>query len=186
MLNKAISYALEKHSGQFRKGNTIPYIVHPLGVMRILMAEDVAEEVIVAGICHDLLEDTDVSPDEIKSLFGPEVLRLVMNATERLDLDRGASTWKQRKLSKIEHMKSIDDASKLVICADKLDNARSISEDIALGIDPFAKFNAPKEDVKWYYESSLEAMESIADKQSYKLLKQEVESVFGIQGDLEK
>jgi len=59
LIQKAIIFATKKHEGQKRKGTDIPYIVHPMEVMQILTAMDCSQNVIIAGILHDTLEDTD-------------------------------------------------------------------------------------------------------------------------------
>ena len=53
---KAIEFAQLAHKGQYRKGTKLPYIIHPLGVMEILLRENASEEVVIAGILHDTLE----------------------------------------------------------------------------------------------------------------------------------
>ena len=64
-IQKAITYAAIKHEGQKRKGTNIPYIIHPMEVMQILTAMDCSQDVIIAGILHDILEDTGTKPEEI-------------------------------------------------------------------------------------------------------------------------
>lgn len=75
--NKAVNYAREKHLGQYRKHGE-NYIVHPLRVVEILREKGIEdEEVLMAGLFHDLLEDTDASEEEILSYGSPRVLELV-------------------------------------------------------------------------------------------------------------
>ena len=73
-IHDAIIFAAVKHKDQKRKGTDIPYIVHPMEVMQILTENEVSEDVIIAGILHDTLEDTDTKPQEIETKFGKAVL----------------------------------------------------------------------------------------------------------------
>lgn len=58
-IEKAINFAAQKHLGQIRKGDGLPYIVHPFGVAWILSGYSTDEDVIVAGLLHDVLEDVN-------------------------------------------------------------------------------------------------------------------------------
>lgn len=74
MLNKAINFAKEKHKGQFRNNTNIPYITHPEGVLlktKLLFPND--ETMQILAILHDVVEDTDVTLDDIESLFGKDI-----------------------------------------------------------------------------------------------------------------
>ncbi len=77
MINKAIKFAANKHQGQNRKGKAVPYIVHPLEVFNILYRMGADENLLVAGLLHDVLEDTDTTVDELKAEFGEDVAELV-------------------------------------------------------------------------------------------------------------
>ena len=54
---QAVEFATKAHSGQFRKGTNVPYLVHPLGVCKILIEAGCSEDVVVAGLLHDTVED---------------------------------------------------------------------------------------------------------------------------------
>jgi (p)ppGpp synthase/HD superfamily hydrolase len=148
-INEAILFATKKHDGQFRKGTNIPYITHPLKVMKILTDNQCSENVIIAGILHDTLEDTSATSDEIRTLFGDNVLAIVSSETE----DKSKS-WKERKANTISHLKTASLEIKLVCCADKLANLRDMVDDYAnIGEILWQRFNAPKTDIAWYYNS---------------------------------
>jgi (p)ppGpp synthase/HD superfamily hydrolase len=184
---EAIELAFRQHDGQYRKGTRFPYIVHPLSVMRLLLIEQASEpgitdEVIVAGLLHDAVEDTDTTLDEIEELFGPEVRRLVSSASEPEELKKEPNqkeTWKERKLHTIEQLRRLDRPEKILSCCDKLDNARSMNDDYALvGDELWGRFNAPKENIFWYYRACLEAYKagkSIENSRAFRLLSREVE-----------
>ncbi len=56
MIFKAIEFAAQAHAGHFRKGTKIPYIIHPLAVAKILIENEYSEEIVIAGILHDTIE----------------------------------------------------------------------------------------------------------------------------------
>ena len=68
---------IPKEQGQSRKGTDIGYISHPFEVAQILTAAGCDTELIIAGLLHDVLEDTTVTPETIEREFGPFVLSLV-------------------------------------------------------------------------------------------------------------
>ena len=183
---EALKLAFAKHAGQCRKGTDFPYIVHPLSVMRFLLLEQandpgITDEVVIAGILHDAVEDTDTTLDEIEELFGSEVRRLVGTASEPEELKKDPNqkeTWKKRKLHTIKHLQTLDKPAKILSCCDKLDNARSMNDDYALvGDELWERFNAPKEDIFWYYQECLKAYrngESIENTRVCRLLRREV------------
>lgn len=80
-IEQCIAYATKKHAGQTRKEGT-PYIEHPLWVMRYLKEKGYDETYQVAGLFHDLLEDTDATKEEILKLTNEEVLQVVILVTK--------------------------------------------------------------------------------------------------------
>jgi (p)ppGpp synthase/HD superfamily hydrolase len=175
-IHEAIIFATQKHTGQVRKGTDIPYIVHPMEVMQILTEGKCAEEVIIAGILHDTLEDTNTTPEEIRKKFGKQILEIVASETE--DKSR---TWKERKKVAIDHIKTSSIESKLVCCADKLSNMRSTYADLkSIGNKVWERFNAKKESIKWYYEGILDSLSDISNSNMYQELCVIVEDVFGL------
>ncbi len=159
---KAFRFAFTKHEGSKRKGLSTPYIVHPMEVATILMKNSVSEEIIVAGLLHDLIEDEGVSYDDIMEKFGKVVAELVKNVSEPEELKNTQldpkKTWKQRKNNTIEKIKKASFETKCLSCADKLANIRDMYYDHSiLGEELWERFNAPKDDQKWYYHSMLHA-----------------------------
>ena len=154
----ALKFAFERHAGQHRKVGGAPYIVHILDVARRLLCEaDVQEEVIVAGILHDVLEDTDATPEELEREFGTVVCKLVQFVTEPahdvgMMREQKVCTWKSRKLHTISSCRKASKEELLILLADKLSNLQSIREaHIFEGEAVWRHFNAPKDDILWYY-----------------------------------
>lgn len=79
LLNEAIIFAVACHEGQFRKGSMQPYIFHPLEVMDILRKMDADNDLLMAGVLHDVVEDTEATLNEIAERFGENVADLVAN-----------------------------------------------------------------------------------------------------------
>ena len=147
---KAIEFAAKAHTGQFRKSTNLPYILHPLGVGRILMEYDFPEEVVIAGILHDTIEDTPVTLKDILKHFGKDVKRIVEGASEP---DRSDS-WEKRKQHTIDYLKTAPEDVLFVACADKLDNIRAIKKDLnKIGNALWKRFNAKREKQSWYYKA---------------------------------
>jgi GTP pyrophosphokinase len=80
-INKAYLYAKEKHTGQFRKSGE-EYIIHPLHVALILSEYQTDPTTIIAGLLHDVLEDTVATREELIEIFGGEVTQLIEGVTK--------------------------------------------------------------------------------------------------------
>ena len=147
LLEKAIHFATNKHAGQLRKGTTTPYIVHPLETMNILRSMNADTNLLIAGLLHDTVEDTDTTVEEIAEVFGTDVAALVGGHSE----DK-SKTWEERKTHAIQELAESSTRMKMLVMADKVSNLRSIASDYkALGDDLWTRFNAPKEKQAWYY-----------------------------------
>jgi (p)ppGpp synthase/HD superfamily hydrolase len=141
---KAVALATSAHYGVFRTGTTVPYISHPLAVSAMAMEYGGSEDVAIAAVLHDVIEDCGrgfIVP--IREEFGTHVADLVM-AVSHL----GKGTWKEKRIEYLAHLARSSDDVLLVAGSDKLHNARAIVSD---GPTVFEKFKAPKEDVLWYY-----------------------------------
>lgn len=148
-LHAAIRFAVKTHEvyqKQKRKGKDVAYITHPLTVGVMLSRAGVSEDVVIAGILHDTIEDSvktkKVSYDMIKQRFGKRVADLVDSVTEH---DRTAS-WEERKREAFDHIASFSHGSILVKAADTLANVADILDDHArLGDATFNVFHGRKE-----------------------------------------
>ena len=80
-IQQAVKLATKAHEGQLRKTGE-PYIIHPLAVQKILQEWNMDEDSIVAGILHDVVEDTDVTIEQVEEQFGKDVAFLVNGVTK--------------------------------------------------------------------------------------------------------
>ncbi|RCK71569.1 MAG: GTP pyrophosphokinase [Ignavibacteriae bacterium] len=163
MIFRAIKFAVEAHEGHYRKGTNIPYITHLMNVMKILCENNCDEEVIVAGILHDVIEDTPYTINFIERKFGKRVASIVNGVSEKkIDQETGKEIlWNQRKQRSIKYLqKKANQDELLVTCADKLDNILSIkSEYKQEGDEVWKRFKAGKEEQGWYYKELLEVFD---------------------------
>lgn len=78
---KALAFATKKHGGQYRIGG-LPYITHPVAVAELLRDQGYNIDYQIAGLFHDLLEDTDATISEIEALGSPEIADAVQRLTK--------------------------------------------------------------------------------------------------------
>ena len=116
-----VRMACEAHHGPRNRGDTD--IEHPVAVARILQEHGFDEEVVAAGLLHDVIEDTAIERGEIADRYGPEVARLVEEMTE----DETIESYQARKA---EHRDRVarDHSVAAIYAADKLATARTASE----------------------------------------------------------
>lgn len=158
MIFRAIKFVAEAHEGHYRKGTNIPYIFHLMNVMKILCEHDCEEEIIVAGILHDVVEDTPVTIEVVERKFGKRVAAVVADSSEPDKIRKDSqwvASWQERKQHTVDYLANHANLDKLLVsCADKLDNARSIRLDYAARGEAFWEiFNAGRADQEWYYRS---------------------------------
>ena len=185
LLKKALDVAYEQHKDQYRKGiNKARYIYHPLEVATIVSQLTYDENVIIAALLHDTVEDTNYTLKDISEEFGDDVMHLVDLETE--DIDKSVpriTTWKDRKSHFVERLRNEQDKrAYLIVLADKLANLRSLyREYVLLGEDAFNQFNMKdKNEHKWYYKSVLDIIEPcFKDTLQYKEAMSLFNAIFG-------
>lgn len=126
-LLKTVQFAAQKHRSQRRKDiNASAYINHPIQVAVILwdLGEIRNQDVIVAALLHDTLEDTDTTMGELTRLFGQKIAGIVLEVTD--DKTKPKPVKKQLQ---IDHAPFLSNEAKLVKLADKICNIRDVVED---------------------------------------------------------
>ena len=127
MLERAIQFATQAHQGQFRKYTGEPYITHPLAVMEIVKGvPGHTEEMLVAAVLHDVVEDTDVSLMEIQEEFGDVVSDLVLHLTDISTPEDGNRLKRKRKDAEWYAQGSAQ--AQTIKVADFIDNTRDIAQ----------------------------------------------------------
>src|SRR3712207_3105258 len=117
-LNFAIEIAAQAHAGQVRKGTNTPYVSHPYAVGMMLSQTGCAEDMVIAGILHDTVEDTDLTLDYISEHFGDHVALIVEGCSEP---DKSLP-WEERKSHTLQYLRTAPWEVRVVSCADKLHN----------------------------------------------------------------
>lgn len=179
IIDLAIEIAARAHKNQMRKGTDIPYITHPMAVGILLSRAGCDDEVIAAGILHDTIEDTSITLDFIKEKFRKRVAAIVEGCSEP---DRSLS-WEDRKMHTIELLKTSSAEVRLVACADKLHNIRTIATEYAkIGDKVWGRFNRGRADQEWYYRGLVDSLCGGTKIEKYEAFfrkfKEEVEDFF--------
>ncbi len=164
-MQEAIRFSIKTHEvyqKQKRKGKDIPYITHPLTVGLILARVGASEDLVIAGILHDTIEDSTsekkVTQEMISERFGEKVAELVLSVTET----NKELSWEERKAEAFEHIKSFTKESLLLKSADIFANTSELIEDYNKdGKEIFERFNAPKER---FLKQSIRTIRAICDK----------------------
>ena len=183
IVSEAIAFSTMAHDGMRRRKSDAPYILHPMevGVIIGTMTDD--QEVIAAGILHDVVEDAGVSIDEIGEKFGARVMELVASETEnkREELPP-EDTWRIRKEESIEKLKATDDIAVLMLwIGDKLSNIRTIYRDYLVEGDAlWNKFHQSDVNVQaWYYRSIMKYTEQLSNTLAWNEYKTLLDKIFG-------
>ena len=166
LLDRAIRFAVEAHSGVERRGKGFPYIVHPMEAMAIVATMTPDQEILAAAALHDVVEDTDVTLDEIRSQFGDRVAKLVDTESDHF---QAGLDWRTRKEDSLKRLKGATRDEKIVALGDKLSNMRAIARDYTSEGEVFwDRFRVKEKSVHgWRYHALLEAFSDLSDTYAY-------------------
>lgn len=181
-LDAAIRFACKAHEGQVRKVSATPYILHPLEAATVVGALTNDEDIIIAALLHDVVEDTPYTLEDVEKAFGSEVARLVASETENKRDDRpAAETWKTRKEESLEDLRNGDKKVKILWLGDKVSNARAFYRSyMELGDQMFERFNQKdKKEHEWYYRSVADATKEFYDTATHEELRVLIKKIFG-------
>lgn len=172
LVEEAKAFATLCHEGQKRKLSGLPYIVHPIEVSEIIATITDDENVIAAGLLHDVIEDCGVDPAEIKKRFGTRVYALVMSETEdRFSNKSAEETWHERKEDSLVMLKHTKDQDVLILwLGDKLSNMRSFYATYQkIGNELFNYLHQKdKKEHYWYYKNIALYLKALKDTDAYK------------------
>ena len=183
LVSEAIAFAVKAHDGMRRKKSDAPYILHPMEAAVIVGTMTDDQNLIAAAALHDVVEDADITINEIEERFGKRVRELVESETEdkRVTLPP-SDTWRIRKEESLAVLKNTDDIGVLMVwLGDKLANMRAIYRDFKVeGVQMWQRFN--QKDVSeqaWYYRSIVELSARLSDTSTWIKYKTLTELVFG-------
>lgn len=154
----AVRYAMDAHKDQMRKGTDVPYISHLLAVASIVLDDGGSEDEAVAALLHDAAEDQGgrARLHDIRERFGDRVAHIVEGCTDSWSGQK--EPWMERKTQYVEHARRLDAATLRVSAADKVHNTYGILRDLrTFGDSVWERFNAPADDILWYYDALVRA-----------------------------
>ncbi len=160
-LAKAINTSALAHRNQLRKVSSLPYIVHPYAVMLIAGEVTSNEDVLIACLFHDIIEDVpgEYPMQQMSVEFGQNVVAIVSDVTKNDSI----LDWHERSKDYLDHIarKASGDAL-IVSAADKCHNLMSVVDDYQLmGEKLWSKFTTRSaDDQLWWYESMLKVFVS--------------------------
>jgi (p)ppGpp synthase/HD superfamily hydrolase len=153
----ALLFVAQIHREQERKKSGIPYISHLLGVASIVLDYGGDEEMGIAALLHDAVEDHGGKPmlKIIEQIFGARVAKIVDGCTDSYVEDpRKKESWERRKFRYLRRVRHEDAETRFVSAADKLYNVRAVLRDLRYdGEIAFTRFSVPKAKTLWYYRA---------------------------------
>jgi len=181
-IEQAIVRATLLHQNQKRKMNDIPYIVHPYAVAFLLAHYSDDEDVIIAGLMHDTLEDVPrYTEANLREEFGDRVCRIVKEVTEAYTEEekehpyRRAESWLARKEGYLKYLQDDSQEALLVAAADKIHNMRSFLDEYQTHGDMiWEEFRTNKEKMLWFYGEAT----AIIEKRLHHPLSEELRRIF--------
>lgn len=167
LYSRALQLAIISHEGQLRKSTGLPMITHPIKVADILKYHQKSLNVQIAGLLHDVVEDTFVELSYIYQEFGNEIGDLVASNSE----DKNKS-WEDRKTHTIESVKILDSEKLSLLLADKYSNLYDLHHNIKeVGKEKaYSFFKRGEEYQQWYFKSIMEEAEKIIPTDSLFLI----------------
>jgi (p)ppGpp synthase/HD superfamily hydrolase len=122
MTRAAFGFASSRHSGQYREVDGAPFIAHPLEVGRLLHRDSQPDNVVAAGLLHDVLERTSTTRPELEREFGTGIARLVAAVTD----DPSIRDYEERKRELRDRVARSDSGAIAVYAADKISKVREL------------------------------------------------------------
>jgi (p)ppGpp synthase/HD superfamily hydrolase len=175
--DRALLYATHVHGGQVRKDTPIPYIAHLLAVSATVLEYDGSEDVAIAALLHDAVEDQGGEPrlSDIRNRFGDRVADIVRSCSDTVvnsSSGQQKEDWHTRKKRYVEHLNLVDQDTLFVSLSDKIHNARSILRDLRkpeIGKAVWDQFKNSRKDTLWYYRELAKSFQKRLKDQSAKM-----------------
>ena len=156
--DKALKFASDAHRKQMRKSGEVPYLSHLLRVSGLVLDYGASEEVAIAALLHDVVEDCGgmEAYEEIRREFGENVASIVLETSDSTSSDPDKKLpWCERKENYINRLADESEAAALIAACDKLDNVTSLTRALLISNDRtiLTKFKGGKEGSMWYWNS---------------------------------
>ena len=150
-LEQSIFLATKAFSGITRKGTDIPYVTHLFCVMANVAEHGGDEDLCIAAVLHDYLEDIPGSSvSQLAAQFGDRVADIVLALSDSTVLPK--PPWRERKEGFLGRLAGESEDVKLICAADKLHNVRSLLRDIKRdGLATLDRFSGGRDGTLWYY-----------------------------------
>ena len=159
----AVGYACEAHARQARKGTSVPYVAHLIGVSSLVLEAGGDEDLAIAALLHDAAEDHGGEDRlaDIDRRFGSRVEQIVRTCSDSLEPEGARKDdWETRKRHHLARLAAASDDTLLVWMADKVHNSRAIVTDLEVhGPGILSRFHAAPDRILWYYEANLKLAE---------------------------
>lgn len=182
-LEEAVTFATNMHSGQTRKITNLPYILHPMETAVIVSTLTKNEDLIIASILHDVIEDTPATEEDVRNLFGERILSLIKSETEnKRNTLPPEKTWRIRKEESLAVLRCATHEEQILWLADKLSNVRSMAEHyMIVGDKIFEEFHEKrKSEHEWYYRTILDILRpGFCNTFAFKEYERHVNDIFG-------
>jgi (p)ppGpp synthase/HD superfamily hydrolase len=154
--SEAVAWAAQLHRSQVRKGTEVPYVAHLLGVTSLVLEAGGDEDVAIAALLHDAVEDQGglATLRLIEDRFGPDVARIVAACSDTVESPKPPAL--QRKQAYVRQLDGPDVGEDVLVvsAADKLHNLRSIVADHGrVGDMVWERFNLSTAQMAWYYSA---------------------------------
>lgn len=122
LARKAYELLLETHEGQLQKVNGHPYVEHPISVADDVRRAGFDSDMVAAALLHDIVENSDVTVEEVRERFGDHVARLVDAMTDLSEVQ----PYERRKALHRERVVAAGPEAAAIFAADKLNNVRAL------------------------------------------------------------
>lgn len=184
LVDKAIHFAVNAHSGTERRGKAFPYVIHVMEAMEIVATITNDPELLAAAALHDTVEDTEVTLEQIRAEFGERVAAMVEAESDPADQSgrTESQSWRDRKQAAIDRLARAPHDAKVVALGDKLSNMRAIARDYdQLGDALWSRFHAPGgvSDHEWHYRGLADSLSELSDTAAYQEFCYYINKVFG-------
>jgi len=163
--DEALSFARVAHGDQLRKGKDVTYLSHLLAVSAAVLEADGDEDLAIAALLHDVVEDTPVSVADVREHFGDRVAGVVEACSDYVGDDPSAKPpWQERKQATVDHLRDLDHDALVVSLADKTHNAVSIAAGASVaGPSYWERYSPSASQTLWYYRSLLEVFVTLVE-----------------------